>query len=215
MIREWMAKYEWPLHVPAAWNVIRCRAAEAVGTCVARFKFRCWGVRCGAGLVVVGPVIVRCQRRDSIRIGCDVRLIGRPRSNLVGLRQAVTLDAIGEGQIEVADGAGLSSTVLSSRSSIRIGRRAKLGGNARIFDHDFHSLDAVARREPSDDRAGILSRPVAIGDDVLVGADALILKGVTIGDRAIVGAGSVVTRDVPADEVWAGNPAQCIRRRDG
>lgn len=45
-----------------------------------------------------------------------------------------------------------------------------------------------------------------------IGANATILCGVTVGEGALVGAGSVVTRDVPAHEVWAGNPARCIRK---
>lgn len=41
----------------------------------------------------------------------------------------------------------------------------------------------------------------------------LVVKPVTIGERAIIGAGSVVTKDIPANEVWAGNPAKFIRKR--
>ena len=52
---------------------------------------------------------------------------------------------------------------------------------------------------------------VNIGNDVFIGAGVTILKGVTIGDRAVVGAGAVVTKDILADEIWAGNPAIKIR----
>ena len=55
------------------------------------------------------------------------------------------------------------------------------------------------------------ARPVKFGRMVLVGARAIILKGVTIGDRAVIGAGAVVTRDVPADNMAAGNPASVFR----
>ncbi|MDE6351376.1 MAG: N-acetyltransferase, partial [Treponemataceae bacterium] len=44
-----------------------------------------------------------------------------------------------------------------------------------------------------------------------VGANATILAGITIGENAMIGAGSVVTKDVPADEVWVGNPARFLR----
>ncbi|MBQ3301685.1 MAG: maltose O-acetyltransferase, partial [Eggerthellaceae bacterium] len=54
--------------------------------------------------------------------------------------------------------------------------------------------------------------PVRIGNDVWVGAGAIILAGVTIGDKAVIGAGSVVTRDVPERVVVAGSPARVIRR---
>lgn len=51
---------------------------------------------------------------------------------------------------------------------------------------------------------------IVIGDDVFIGADAIVLPGVRIGDGAIIGAGSVVSKDVPAGEVAAGNPAKRI-----
>lgn len=52
-----------------------------------------------------------------------------------------------------------------------------------------------------------------IGNDVWIGSKCLIKGGVTIGDGAIIGMGSVVTHDVPPYEIWAGNPAKCIRKR--
>ncbi len=52
-----------------------------------------------------------------------------------------------------------------------------------------------------------------IGNDVWIGSKCLIKGGVTIGDGAIIGMGSVVTHNVPPYEIWAGNPAKCIRKR--
>lgn len=54
-------------------------------------------------------------------------------------------------------------------------------------------------------------KPVAIGHDVWIGGNAIILPGVDIGDRAVVGAGSVVTRDIPPDTLAAGNPCRVLR----
>jgi acetyltransferase-like isoleucine patch superfamily enzyme len=53
--------------------------------------------------------------------------------------------------------------------------------------------------------------PVAIGDNVWIGAKAIILKGVTIGDGAVVAAGSVVTKDVAPGVLVAGNPARTLK----
>ena len=50
-------------------------------------------------------------------------------------------------------------------------------------------------------------------DDVWIGAGSVLLSGVKIGRGAIVAAGSVVTKDVPACEIWGGNPAAKIRDR--
>lgn len=52
-----------------------------------------------------------------------------------------------------------------------------------------------------------------IGNDVWIGSKCLIRGGVKIGDGAVIGMGSVVTHDVPAYEIWAGNPAKLIRKR--
>ena len=55
---------------------------------------------------------------------------------------------------------------------------------------------------------------VYIGDYAFIGARTIISKPVKIGKGAVVGAGSVVTKDIPEGEVWAGNPAKFIRKRD-
>jgi acetyltransferase-like isoleucine patch superfamily enzyme len=94
-------------------------------------------------------------------------------------------------------------------SSIRIGRHCLFAGGVRMADYDGHPTDAMRRRtEPSPPEAIM---PIVIGDDVWIGADSRILKGVTIGDRSIVGAGAIVTKSVPSDVVVAGNPARVVK----
>ncbi|MBU2488291.1 MAG: acyltransferase, partial [Proteobacteria bacterium] len=56
--------------------------------------------------------------------------------------------------------------------------------------------------------------PVVIGDNVWIGDHAVVCKGVTIGENSVIGAGSVVTRDIPANCIAAGNPAQPLRELD-
>ena len=57
-------------------------------------------------------------------------------------------------------------------------------------------------------------RPVKIGADVWIGDRAIVMDGLTVGDGAIVAANAVVTKDVPAGEVWCGNPAQFVKKTD-
>ena len=54
--------------------------------------------------------------------------------------------------------------------------------------------------------------PITIKKGASIGAGAVVLGGVTIGEKAMIGVGSVVTHDVPAGELWYGNPARFIRK---
>jgi acetyltransferase-like isoleucine patch superfamily enzyme len=165
----------------------------------------------GKGFRTSGQCFFKMRCAGSIRIGNNVTFIADTRSNRVGLTNPVVLETQGDGEIEIGDFSGGSSVVISSRSKVTVGKHVLLGGNVRIYDSDFHALDPMMRRNPVKDRCHIKSRPVIIGDDVFIGTNATILKGVNIGDRAIIGAGSVVSCDVPDDEIWAGNPARCVR----
>jgi len=76
--------------------------------------------------------------------------------------------------------------------SIRIGKECLIGARCVIIDSDFHRVCPEERRLPAQ------SAPVTIGDNVWLGLEALILKGVTIGDGAVIGARALVKRDVPS-----------------
>lgn len=78
-----------------------------------------------------------------------------------------------------------------------------------ILTHDF-SLNICEKTGIYKGKLLQLKKPVKIGSNCFIGQRAFILPGITIGDNVIVGAGSVVTKDIPSNEVWAGNPARCI-----
>jgi len=190
------------------------RFGQVFSTLRSRISLGWQGASVGKVFRTSGSCYFKMRRAGSIRIGNHVTFIADVRSNRVGLTNPVVLETWGDGEIEISDFSGGSSVVISSRSKVTIGKHVLLGGNVRIFDNDFHALDAIYRRNPSDDRSHIKSRPIVIGDDVLVGANSIILKGVRIGDRSVIGAGSVVSCDVPADEIWAGNPARFVKKQE-
>lgn len=161
------------------------------------------------GLKTSGNCSFKARKARSIQIARNVTLLGAWRSNRVGLTNPVLLQTFGDGRIEIGENSGGSGIVISSRSHVQIGKNVNLGGNVRVFDHDFHALDPIKRRLPfKEQEPFVRSSPIHIGDDVFIGANAMILKGVTIGPRTIVAAGSVVFRgDYPADVILAGNPA--------
>ena len=188
-----------------------------------RFRFNFWSIYSGVHLRMlgssVGPgfrsdsrIYLRVQKRGQIEIGQQVCLQSHSSTNMVGLTNPCVLHCRENGRIVIGDHSGGSSVVLSSQSSITLGRYVRLGGNVRIFDHDFHSLNYSFRRDGATDVLNCRTKPVTIGDDVFVGTNSIILKGVRIGDRSVIGAGSVVSSDVPPDEIWAGNPASFVKK---
>ena len=95
---------------------------------------------------------------------------------------------------------------------VTIGNHCWIGAGTKIYDNDVHALDALERRVKFGDMTKVESAPITIEDDVWIGIDALILKGVTLHHGAVVGAGAVVTEDVPSFCVAAGNPARVVRQ---
>jgi maltose O-acetyltransferase len=89
--------------------------------------------------------------------------------------------------------------------------RVTIGDGVQIAS-GVQLLAADHPRDPAARASGLeLGRPVAIEDDVWIGAGAIVCPGVTVGRGSVVGAGSVVVRDVPAGVVAAGNPCRVIR----
>jgi acetyltransferase-like isoleucine patch superfamily enzyme len=133
-----------------------------------------------------------------------------------------TLDGVhfavgAEGSVEIGDYCYLTNAVLLCEQELRIGNYVVIGWNATIADTDFHPIepaeriaDAVACSPLGQGRPRppIPRRPVVIEDDVWIGPNATILKGVRIGAGAFVEAGALVTRDVPAGMRVIGNPAE-------
>lgn len=109
----------------------------------------------------------------------------------------------------IGDNSGFNGVLLYAANSITIGNNVRVGGGTRIFDTDFHPLDYEVRRTS---KIGTKTAPIIIEDDVFIGAGCFILKGVIIGARSIIAAGSVVTKSIPSDEIWGGNPAKLIRK---
>jgi len=178
-------------------------------TLISSSSLKLQGCKPAKGFKTSGKCSFKARKSNSIQIARNVTLLGGWRSNRVGLSNPVLLQTYGDGRIEIGENSGGSGVVISSRSRVKIGKNVNLGGNVAIFDHDFHALDFEKRRLPlKEQEPFIRADPIKIGDDVFVGANAIILKGVQIGPRTIVAAGSVVFRgDYPADAILAGNPA--------
>lgn len=95
-------------------------------------------------------------------------------------------------------------------AEIHIGDKVMFGPQVKLIAND-HRFDDPTRAIKDSGYKPVTG--ISVGNDVWIGAGAIILKDVRIGDGAVVGAGAVVTADIGSCEVWAGNPARKIKDR--
>lgn len=147
-------------------------------------------------------VVNRQNDKEKIIVGKHARIFG-------------TLLVFKTGKIEIGDYSLLNqNSYLSSTNYIKIGDRVLISWNVSVFDNNSHPLNAKERHvhflNPDAD-VHIPSSPTVIEDDVWIGCNCIILKGVTIGKGSVISAGSVVTKSIPANSIVAGNPAEVVK----
>ena len=126
------------------------------------------------------------------------------------------------GRVTIGDFTLLNGALVMAEERIDIGSYCLVSWNVGIADSDFHPLDPAQRivdaralapfLENRPARPKLKTAPVIIADNVWIGMNAIILKGVTVGENSVVAAGAVVTKDVPPNTVVAGNPAVAVRK---
>ena len=164
----------------------------------------------GAGTMFSGEVAFkrfRSRRAPALVVGAQC--------TMDGVQFALGLDAY----VEIGDYCYFTNAVLLCELTLRIGRYVVIGWNTTIADTDFHPIapaqriaDAVACSPLGQgrERPPIPLREVVIEDDVWIGPQATILKGVRIGAGSFIEPGALVTRDVPPRSRVAGNPAVVV-----
>lgn len=160
--------------------------------------------------VIAGRLLLR--NAGKIVLGDKVVFNNNTLYNGIGIYKSCSVVVKQNAVFSVGDCSGFSGVSIYCANKIVIGNNVKLGGNVSIWDTDFHPLDYLKRR--NDENHLAVTKPIEIMDDVFIGANSIILKGVTIGRKSIIAAGSIVTNNVPDCEVWGGNPAKLIRKID-
>ena len=126
------------------------------------------------------------------------------------------------GRCTIGDFSLVNGALIMAEERIDIGSHCLISWNVGLADSDFHPLEPAERlvdaqalapfyknRPP---RPRLKTAPIKICDNVWIGMNAVILKGVTIGENSVVAAGSVVTKSVEPNMVVAGNPAVVVRK---
>ncbi len=164
----------------------------------------------------LGPIIeANKDKIDDIFIENSCRNSAIPMLDMKNINARIEPGAIIREQVEIGDGAVIMmgaiiniGAVIGSGTMIDMG--AVLGGRATVGNRCHIGAGAVlaAVIEPAS------AVPVVIEDDVLVGANAVVIEGVRVGKGAVVAAGSIVINDVPPNAVVAGVPAKVIKQKD-
>jgi acetyltransferase-like isoleucine patch superfamily enzyme len=158
----------------------------------------------GHGNIRVGE---RCKIHESVSLDAA-------RGPGIDLGARVTLNRFAflqgdKGGIRLGDRVEVNNqTIINGTGGVDIGADTLIGPGVKIisYQHQYAAGRPIREQET-------ISRPIRIGCDVWIGANAVILAGVSVGDGAVIAAAAVVTRDVPAGAVVAGIPARAIKMR--
>lgn len=169
------------------------------------FKFK--GVRFGKNLQIYNRVYLQIIK-GTLSIGDNFTMTSGDCINPLCRNVRACVFISHGGNVLIGNNVGMSSPCIWVRDSLTIGNNVNIGGNCIIMDNDVHQINYIERKA---NKGKVKSAPIVIEDDVWLGTNVMVLKGVTIGARSIIGAGSVVTKSIPADCIAAGNPARVIK----
>lgn len=160
------------------------------------------GIELGRKNIFIGLVTFRRRSNSKIIIGNNCLFRSSMTSNLIGInRKCIISTLTNDSQINIGDNCGFSGIVIGAFKSIKLGKNVRCGANTLITDSDWHT---------DDPRSGV-PKEVIIKDNVWLGVNVIVLKGVTIGENSVIGANSVVTKSIPNNVIAAGNPCKIIK----
>ncbi len=158
-------------------------------------------------LEIFGMLII--NNKGNLHIGDQARINSSKFKNIIGGDTRSSIIVKKGASLQIGHDFRMSNSAIYCAEQITIGDFVMIGGSCKIWDTDFHPLDPELRmKNPNENYQ---TRSISIGNNVFIGANTIVLKGVNIGNNVIIGAGSVVARDIPQGEVWAGNPAKYLR----
>jgi acetyltransferase-like isoleucine patch superfamily enzyme len=171
------------------------------------FVLKINNVRYDSGLRINGRICL--HNKGGLRIGRQVVINSSLKKNPIGGDAKTFINVHKGAKLVIGDGVGISNSTIYCTREIIIADHVAIGGSCKIYDTDFHSIYYKDRCPDGDINSS--TAPVSIGKGCWLGAYVIILKGVKIGEYSVIGAGSVVAKDIPPNQIWAGNPAKFIK----
>lgn len=172
-------------------------------------KFKIHQIKVGKRLRVLGSIGL--DVKGKLIIGNDFRCISGGMLNPMGRNVKSFIKVDKNARLIIGNNVGISSCVLRCANSIVLEDNIRIGAMTIITDTDAHSLNPEFRKNWNTDALNAKTKPIYIKENAFIGTSCIICKGVTIGKNSVIGAGSVVTRSIPDNEIWAGNPARFIK----
>lgn len=190
------------------WTMGRRLVLYRLYSWLAFIRLRVNGVQVGRGLRVYGWLDLEIHPLAKAVVGDHVRINSGFALNPVGGYRRTGIWVGKHATLQIEDNVGISNCTIVCMTSVTIENDVFIGGDCRIYDTDFHPIEANLRISHQIDK--VRTAAIKISHGSFIGSHSLILKGVQIGSEAVIGAGSVVTRNVPSGEIWAGVPARHI-----
>ena len=175
---------------------------------ITRIYLRYHGVVVGHNLNARSLPYCKIKGQARVEIGDNLSINNKFSENPAGVLHKTAFWAENDSILRIGNDVGISGSIIHAFCSVTIGDRCLLGANSAIYTSDFHSIYPEDRRNCT----GTKSAPIVLENDVWVGANAIILKGVVVGEGSVIAAGSIVTKSVPAGVVVGGNPARVIKK---
>lgn len=144
------------------------------------------------------------NNKGKITIGEKVLINSFPNGSM---HQTAISTYFENAEVIIGSNCKLNGLVIHCNEKVIIGDDCMFGPGTVLCDNDSHriSIDPIVRNQRPE------SAPIILANNVWIGMNCIILKGVTIGENSIVAAGAVVTKNVPENCIFGGNPARFIK----
>lgn len=182
-------------------RVLYAKLLYAIYSPFQNLKLKWNGVKTNGLVFTGGSLFVSRAKNSTISIGRGCRFMSKECGNLIGLNHRCMLSTVDSAKLVIGDRCSFSGVALRCFGDITLGDNVRVGANTTIISGDAHQDDPRAGKD----------KPINIEDNVWIGSNVMILKGVTIGRNSVVGAGSIVTKSIPENVVAAGNPCKVIK----
>lgn len=191
--------------ISRAFNFFRLKLSlvnKAYFTFLGRIYLRLCGInQMGKNLIFFGSPKVQKAKNGFLSIDDNCTFRSQATSNLIGINRPCILSIQNDAKLQIGKNCGFSGTVIGCFVDITLEKNVRCGANTLITDSDWHLEDSRSGKP----------RPIYIEENVWLGVNVTIMKGVRIGKNSVIGANSLVTKDIPENVIAVGNPCRVIK----